>query len=42
MGFGMVDTLCPEYHARAEQGDVQAGEWLEPFRNLAKSLSVRV
>jgi alpha-amylase/alpha-mannosidase (GH57 family) len=40
--FGMADAVYPEYHVRAEQGDGQAGEWLEVFRNLAKSLSVRV
>ena len=40
--FGMLDTVCPGYQARAEEGDEQAGEWWQTFRNLAKSLAVRV
>jgi hypothetical protein len=40
--FGMLDTVYPEYQARAEQGDELAGKWWQTFRNLAKSLAVRV
>jgi len=40
--FGMLDTVYQGYQARAEQGDERAGEWLQVFRNIAKSLAVRV
>jgi hypothetical protein len=40
--FGMLDTVYQGYQARAEQGDERAGEWLQAFGNIAKSLAVRV
>ena len=40
--FGMVDTAYREYQTRAEQGDEQAGRWLQFFSNTAENLSVRV
>jgi alpha-amylase/alpha-mannosidase (GH57 family) len=40
--FGMLDNVYQEYQARAEQGDEQAGAWLQAFGNIAKSLAVRV
>ena len=40
--FGMLDNVYRQYQAKAEQGDEQAEEWLQAFRNIAKSLAVRV
>jgi alpha-amylase/alpha-mannosidase (GH57 family) len=40
--FGMLDRVCREYQAKSEQGDEQARNWLQGFRNIAKTLAVRV
>jgi hypothetical protein len=40
--FGMVASAYQGYQGQAEQGDEQAGRWLQSFRNIAESLSVRV
>jgi len=40
--FGMVDTVYRGYQSRAEEGDEQAGGWLQSFRKIAECLAVRV
>ena len=40
--FGMLGNVYPGYQVKAEQGDEQAGKWLQAFRSVASSLAVRV
>jgi hypothetical protein len=40
--YGLLDNVYREYQAKREQGEEQAGNWLQGFRNIAKTLAVKV
>jgi alpha-amylase/alpha-mannosidase (GH57 family) len=40
--WGLLRNVYPEYRARADNGDEQARQWVDQFRNLAEALRLRV